>query len=140
MILPFFPFLIINVPDMSVTDSPPIVFRIPDTSSDAMLDQFEICIDTVEYVDIGFDEYEGRPRLNISLNEAGSERLAAITTRYVNHDSQIVVGGNVLVSPRIMEPLLSDGLQISGIDTIAQAEQLRQAARGRCTIPKATAE
>lgn len=140
MILPLVAFLLLGEPAMSPTDSPPIVFRIPEPASGQTLAQMEFCIDTIDHVAIGFDDFERRPVLNISLNETGQQRLATITARYVEYEAQITVDGEVLVSPRIMEPLLSGGLQISGIDTIAQAELLRQAARGHCSLPKANTE
>lgn len=140
MILPLFPFLMIDVPDMSPTDSAPIVFQVPDPDTGKTLDRFEICIDTIEHVEIGRADGWGRPVLNVMLNKAGSQRLADLSTRYVGHETELALDGRVIVRPRILEPLLGGGLQITGVDTIAEAEQLLKAARGQCTLPKAKNE
>ncbi|MEL6529064.1 MAG: hypothetical protein AAFQ27_03830 [Pseudomonadota bacterium] len=140
MIFPLLAFAMFDQPDMSPTDAGPIVLRVTDQESGKLLDQMELCSDTAKHLQIDFDDFENRPLLTVSMSKAGAIRLAAITTKFVGYEIDVVMDGEVIVSPRVMEPLLGDGLQISGIDTIAQAEQLMQSARGRCTDQKAQTE
>ncbi len=50
----------------------------------------------------------------VELNEAGSARLLALTTRLVDHTLVVAVDGEVLFHPRVMEPIAGPAIQITG--------------------------
>ncbi|MEM9501829.1 MAG: hypothetical protein AAF941_08275 [Pseudomonadota bacterium] len=140
MILPLAAFMLIDQPDMSVTESPPFVFRIPDPTSETPLAELEFCTDTVTYVDISFDELRREFSLQLTLAEEAGRRLGEITAEHVGTQSQVVIGGEVIISPRINSAIWGGSLSMTGGDSIAQLEQMRQAARGHCSLPKAETE
>ncbi|MGB3469827.1 MAG: hypothetical protein WBA51_03275 [Erythrobacter sp.] len=140
MILPFFPFLLFGEPDRSMTQSPPVFFSIIDEADGTSLEAVEFCHGTVANATIDFSEIERRQVVNIELNDAMKLRFAEITTRYVGYVAELTLEGRVLVAPRIMEPLTNGSFQITGVDTIAQAERVLQAVRGQCTTTKADTE
>jgi preprotein translocase subunit SecD len=122
------------------SNSPPIVFEIAAESNREAGARFEICFEKVNWAEISEAHGFGHNTLSISLNELGAKQLAAMTTAHVGAKADLVLEGEIIQSPIIHGPILSGGLAISGIRTIAQAEQLLQALRGHCTDLKADAQ
>jgi len=139
--LPLAPFLLIgdaSLPQkLEPTDEAPIVFRIVEEDAGKSGAEFEICFEKVEFVDFAESDHWGQIALNISLNEYGALELAKATIPNVGAQADLIFEGEVIVSPIIQEPLLGGNFQITGIETIARAEQIRQAVLGRCTDLKA---
>lgn len=136
LILPLTPFLLFDAPVLRPSNAEPIVFRIPSEAPGPALSSFEICFDKVESVQIGSPDSFGSLRVSIVLNDVGAKELADATIANTGKQAEVVQGDDVIVSPIINEPLLAGGFEISGLDTIARAEQLRQALLGRCTPAK----
>ena len=140
MILPLFAFLLLDVPDMSPTEGPSAMFRLVDPSPDLISTRLELCFDNIERVSIEFDDTTGQMALQVRLTEAAGRQLSLLTAAHVGKRADFAIGDKVFVSPLIAEPIRSGSLQITGIDTIAELEQMRQAARAPCTLPKAITE
>ena len=140
MILPLFAFLLLDVPDMSPTEGPSAAFRLVDPSPDLSSTQLELCIDTIEHVSIEYDETTGQMALQVRLAEAAGQQLSLLTAAHVGKRADFAIGDKVFVSPYIAEPIRSGSLRITGIDTIAELEQIRQAARAPCTLPETNTE
>ncbi|WP_298465213.1 hypothetical protein [uncultured Erythrobacter sp.] len=139
MILPLFPFLMVYVPDMSATDSPPAIFRMVGDEGSGASQEIELCTDTVVTARIEAN-YLGYPTINLTLTESAGARMAALTSASVGEQAEISVEGSILVRPRIQTPMLEQSFSISGLDTFADAERLMQAVRGRCVAMKADTE
>ena len=136
--LPLTAFLMFDAPKpMEPTNSPPIVFAIPQPNSGERPAPFEICFEVVKRVDIEFDDFERRPVVGISLTEEAGRRLDAMTAGNLGALAQVSVDGEVITTPYIQSELSSGSFALSGIDTIEQAERLRQAALGQCSAGKA---
>lgn len=78
----------------------------------------------------------GEPRILIVLTEAGGKRCGEITTKYLHRRLGIVLGGELVASPNVMEPILGGTLAINGNFTEAQAADL--VGRLNASIPKPT--
>ncbi len=137
MILPAVAFLLFDEPDMSVTDSAPLIFSVADPDSGKALADIEFCTDSVVHVAMDFSDRGHQPIINFTLADAAAQKLAEVTTRYVGFEASLVIDGRVISSPRINEPITGGMMQVTGGDTINDAEQIVQAARGHCTLPKA---
>ncbi|KEO90816.1 hypothetical protein EH31_07195 [Erythrobacter longus] len=136
LVLPLAPFLMFETPFMAQSDAQPIVFRIPSEEPGPPLSSFEICFDKVERVQIGTLYGYGNLSMTIVLNDVGAKELAEATIANAGKKAEVVQGDDVIVSPIINEPLLAGSFEISGLETIEHAEQLRQALLGRCPPAK----
>jgi len=140
MILPLAPFLIFgdaSPPEpLHPTGEAPIVFQIADEKAGHHRARFEICFDNVASISVSAPDRFGELTLNIGLNENGTMELARATTANVGAKADLLFEGEAILSPIIQEPILSGNFQISGLETIEHAEQLRQALLGRCTPAK----
>ncbi|MEM7702089.1 MAG: hypothetical protein AAF251_09165 [Pseudomonadota bacterium] len=114
----------------------PVAFRVPAGAAEADQARVEICFDKLKAVSIGQPDRFGEFTLNVTLNKAGALELAQATIPNVGSKAEIVQGNETLVSPIINEPLLGGSFAISGVETIARAEQIRQAMQGRCSVVK----
>lgn len=72
----------------------------------------------------GFDPLWGQPTVSLVLNAAGRDRLAAFTKTHVGKTLAITVDGALLTAPVIREPIMGGTLQISGVQSLADAMDL----------------
>jgi preprotein translocase subunit SecD len=72
----------------------------------------------------GFDPLWGQPTVSLVLNDAGRDRLAAFTETHVGKTLAITVDGALLTAPVIREPIMGGALQISGVESLAEAMDL----------------
>ena len=69
-------------------------------------------------------EGNGAPGIYIELTDAGKERLANVTTKYVHKKLGIVLNGHLVSAPIVNGPILGGSLMISGNFTEAEAAEL----------------
>ncbi|MGO1075390.1 SecDF P1 head subdomain-containing protein [Inquilinus sp. CA228] len=71
-----------------------------------------------------FDPLWGQPVVSLELNSAGRDRLAAFTGAHVGKMLAITVDGALLTAP-VIQSVIPDGrLQISGVQSLAEAMEL----------------
>jgi protein-export membrane protein SecD len=70
------------------------------------------------------DAVTNEPVVNFSFNQKGTERFARVTSDNVGKFLAIILDGQVISAPRIMEPILGGSGQISGRFTIEDANSL----------------
>lgn len=134
LMFPLTPSLLFDAPVLRPSNAEPIVFRIPSETPGPALSSFEICFDKVKSVQFSPPDRFGSLRVSIALNDAGAKELADATIANTGKQAEVAQGDDVIVSPIINEPLLAGSFELSGLDTIARAEQLRQALLGRCSL------
>lgn len=71
-----------------------------------------------------FDSRSGEPVVSIILTEASAKVFAEFTTAHVGRKVAFSIGGNVLATPIIREPILGGSTQISGDMTVQDATAL----------------
>lgn len=71
----------------------------------------------------GYDQ-NGQPVVNITFNQEGGRKFAALTTQNVGKPFAIVLDDEVLSAPNINEPILGGQAQISGGFTVDSANAL----------------
>jgi len=60
----------------------------------------------------------GTAVISMQLADWDAAGLARFTTRHVGHEAALVVCGNVLMAPRIMEPITGGMLTLTGFDVV----------------------
>lgn len=78
----------------------------------------------IESATAQFDTYFGVPIVNLVLTRDGGRRLAQVTTQNVGRALAIVVNGRLIMAPVIRDPILGGRVQISGLDSMAEATDL----------------
>ncbi|WP_020180641.1 hypothetical protein [Methylopila sp. M107] len=71
-----------------------------------------------------FDQRTAEPVVAITLTPEGARAFGRFTAARVGETIHLRVGGKVMSSPRIMEPIVGGALQISGLDSVAAAQDL----------------
>ncbi|GGD39471.1 protein translocase subunit SecD [Croceicoccus pelagius] len=71
----------------------------------------------------GYDQ-NGTPVVNITFNQEGGRKFAALTTANVGKPFAIILDGEVLSAPNINEPILGGSAQISGGFSVDSANAL----------------
>lgn len=64
------------------------------------------------------------PVIRFRFDRAGTDKFAVFTRDNVGHPFAVVIDGRIISAPTIREPILNGEGQISGIVTIAEAQQL----------------
>jgi hypothetical protein len=67
---------------------------------------------------------EGRPGFEVSLTEAGADRLARLSTQNVGRSLAIIVDGRVIMAPRIRSPIQAPQGLLLTLSSEAEARQL----------------
>ncbi|MGE3875104.1 MAG: hypothetical protein AB7F74_19295 [Parvibaculaceae bacterium] len=70
------------------------------------------------------DAVTNEPIVNFSFNQKGTERFAKLTSDNVGRSLAIILDGQVISAPRVMEPITGGSGQISGQFTIEDANSL----------------
>jgi preprotein translocase subunit SecD len=84
--------------------------------------------------DMAFDPLWGQPTVSLVLKEAARGRLAAFTGSHVGTILAITVDGALLTVP-VIQSVIPDGrLQITGVESLAQAQDLARKL-GRPPVP-----
>lgn len=71
----------------------------------------------------GLDQY-GRYVINFRLNKQGAELFKEMTTKYVGQVIYILLDGEVLLEPRVDEPITNGEGAISGMGTLERATKI----------------
>jgi hypothetical protein len=56
---------------------------------------------------------EGQPGFEVALTKAGSAKLAKLSTENVGKSLAFIVGGKLLMTPTIRDPILADGFLLT---------------------------
>jgi preprotein translocase subunit SecD len=72
----------------------------------------------------GFDQKTNEPVVNIQFDSEGGKRFARMTQQNTGKLFAIILDGKVISAPRINEPILGGGSQISGSFTVETANAL----------------
>ncbi|WP_343716149.1 hypothetical protein [Inquilinus sp.] len=81
-----------------------------------------------------FDPLWGQPAVSLVLKDAARDRLAAFTESHVGKILAVTVDGALLTAPVIQSPIPDGRLQISGVESLAQAQDLARTL-GRPPVP-----
>lgn len=95
------------------------------------LEKLEMCDAYVSKVVLGRDPRTEQPALFLLMTEAGGAWLAENTTKYVNHNMDLIADGDLVISPIIMEPIVGGEMQVSG-DTGFDLERIGRALISPC--------
>jgi len=71
-----------------------------------------------------FDQRTGQPVVSFRFDSRGAKKFADVTTANVDRPFAIVLDGQVISAPRIVEPILGGSGQISGNFTVQGAQDL----------------
>lgn len=93
----------------------------PIASEKLMFDGIEAGVGTTS---IGFDDTDTHPILYIRLNQNGARTLGEVSSANVGKQVDLSIGGEVILSPFIVEPIWGGSVQISGDHTIEQLEEI----------------
>lgn len=63
--------------------------------------------------DVGSNWYSGQPVVHLELTDTGRARLARITTDHVGDKLAILIDGELVMAPNIMEPIVDGRVEIS---------------------------
>lgn len=89
----------------------------------------------VRSASVGADEMTGQPALKISLSPEGAVVFGDFTAEHVGETIDVLVSGEVVTSPRIMSPIHSDWIIVtgpfSGSELDAMADDIN---RGRAAV------
>lgn len=72
---------------------------------------------------VGFDQF-GKPKVNMQFTEEGAKKFEQITGKYVGQNLAIVLDGEVMSSPRIVQKIEGGSAEITGDFTIEEAKRL----------------
>ncbi|MEP3420255.1 MAG: hypothetical protein ABJN35_00845 [Erythrobacter sp.] len=92
----------------------PAELRIASEDGSMTFDRLEMCDANVAKVVITTDLQTSQPALLVTMTETGGVWLANATTRYVSKPMQLIVDGDLIMEPIILEPILGGELQVSG--------------------------
>ncbi len=70
------------------------------------------------------DPQTNQPVVSITFDQQGGAKFAKLTSENVHRPFAIILDGKVLSAPSIDEPILGGSAQISGVGSIAEANQL----------------
>jgi preprotein translocase subunit SecD len=70
------------------------------------------------------DQATGRPALSLSLTAEGAAAFAAFSTAEAGHQIAVTVDGELVMSPRLIDPILGGEISISGDFTAAELADL----------------
>ena len=71
-----------------------------------------------------FDQRTNEPVVSITFNPDGGRRFATMTTKYTGRQFAIILDGEVISAPRMIEPIRNGQSQISGSFTVESANEL----------------
>lgn len=71
-----------------------------------------------------FDHTSTQPVVSVRLDEASSLAFGKFTQQHVGKTIDVMVDGEVRVTPRINEPIFGSQLQISGLESVEEATDL----------------
>lgn len=96
----------------------------------------EIIVSTADIAsaEMIFDPLWGQPTVSLVLKDAARDRLAAFTESHVGKILAVTVDGALLTAPVIQSPIPDGRLQISGVESLAQAQELARTL-GRPPVP-----
>lgn len=72
---------------------------------------------------VSFDQF-GKPKVDIEFTEEGAIKFEEITARYVGKQIAIVLDGEVMSAPRVIEKISGGRAEITGNFTIEEAKRL----------------
>jgi len=81
----------------------------------------------VRSASVGFDDATGQPALKISLSPDGAKAFGDFTVEHVGEVIDILVAGDVVTSPKLMSPIHSDWILVTGPFTATELEAIAEA-------------
>jgi preprotein translocase subunit SecD len=85
--------------------------------------------DSLVNAQLGFDQQTNEPIVNIQFDSQGGARFARLTSDNVGKPFAIILDGEVISAPNILQPIIGGSAQISGSFTTESANQLAIALR-----------
>lgn len=90
---------------------------------------------------VSFDPNTGKPQVQLTFTNVGSQKFAEITKRNVNKIVAIVLDDQMIEAPRVNQPILSGSAVITGGFTVDEAKALStQLNAGALPVPLAVLE
>lgn len=82
-----------------------------------------------DFAGVGAVEWvEGKPGFNVALTAAGAEKYERISRENVGRTLAIIVGGKILMAPKILDPVRAQGFLLT-MDDAAEAARLAASIR-----------
>src|SRR5690606_20744745 len=78
----------------------------------------------IEKAKTGFDDYIGRPVINIELTEEGATKFEDLTEENIGKPIAIVIGKKVIMMPVVNEKIPGGRIQISGNFTLEEVKEM----------------
>ena len=103
-----------------------------------VLKQAVISADDLVDAQPGLDPLSSAPIIKFRFNSRGRQQLAAVTTENVGRVLAIVLNGEVVSAPRIMEPITGGWGQISGQFTVTETNDMAMLMRSGALPAKLT--
>lgn len=72
---------------------------------------------------VGFDQF-GKPKVDMEFNEEGAKLFEEITAKYIGKQIAIVLDGEVMSTPRVVEKIEGGRAEITGDFTVEEAKRL----------------
>ena len=82
-----------------------------------------------DFVGVGqVERVEGKPGFNVTLTRAGARKYERISGANVGRTLAIIVGGKILMTPKILDPVRAQGFLLT-VNTEAEAGKLAEKVR-----------
>lgn len=85
----------------------------------------------VETAKATIDQFLGQPVVNVRWSEEGRQAFSAFTRAHVGKRVDLMVGDDVVTSPVVQTPLDMAEIQITGLYTLADAEEIARRITGK---------
>jgi hypothetical protein len=103
-------------------------------------DRLTVAPNGLAEVGIHDDPFGAGPLVRLSLGPSAATRLAEITQAHIGGSMDVFICGDLVLSARIVEPILAGDLVVSGTNTQAEAESLIRVLNGEigCAAARAS--
>lgn len=82
-----------------------------------------------DFVSVGEVEWvDGKPGFNVALTPAGAKKLEQVSAENVGRELAIIVGGTILMTPKIRDPVRAQGFLLT-VHTESEARELAEKVR-----------
>lgn len=103
------------------------------------VEKLDMCDRNVERAYLSTDLYTDAPVIQVSLTEQGGAWLAENSTKHVGRRMDVIVDGDIIMSPIIMEPIIGGSVQVNGGDGI-NLEEVGRAFLSPCPAQRPAAQ
>ena len=99
------------VDDAPASDAPRLKLE---GSQDIVAVSREPLLTSADFLDVGDVAWiEGRPGFHVILTPAGAKKLTALSAANVGKKLAIIVGGKLLMAPKILDPIVANGFLLT---------------------------